>query len=314
MAVLTPVPVAIYGLPAGGEYLNQKTTFMAPGAVWNRGDILALVSTGTITNPAPSGANYINFVPSTVPTVNPAASSSSGNPQQLLYGFYTYVDGGTGETQPSPEFAIPVTNGHTASVTVPADGNYPAGITDFALYVGILPNGEWQQVASTALGSAATVPAYPLTNNIGANRAATNQANKVIGFAVENYDVTFANRQGSGGQAGNSYRALFGQDQSGPIGVGFEQYQGYYIDLSNQSIVISLVQPYFPSVLQSTGGLLYNTTAQCFQLDTSQSNKILTITGKYGQTNANPGFDPVGQIGDTNALVIARFNSGLLVN
>jgi hypothetical protein len=313
MAALTPVPVAILGLPAGGEYLNQKTTFMQPGAVWNRGDILALTTTGSITNPAPSGANYINFVPSSIATVNPAASTSAGNPGQVLYGFFTYTDGSTGETQPSPEFIINVTSGKTATVTVPADGNYPAGITDFNLYVGILPNGEWQQVAGTALGSPATVPAYPLTNNRGANRAATNASGSIIGYACENYDVTFANRQGSGGQAGNSYRAIFGQDQSGPIGVGFEQYQGYYIDLSNVSIVISLVQGYYPSLLNSTAGLLYNTTAQCFQADTSQGNKILTITGKYGQTNANPGFDPVGQIGDTNALVIARFNSGLLV-
>ena len=78
-------------------------------------------------------------------------------------------------------------------------------------------------------------------------------------------------------------------------------------------IVISLVQPYYGSLINSTAGLLYNTTYQCFQADNSQSNKILTIVGKFGQPNANPGFDPVGGPGDTNALVICQFNSGLLV-
>jgi len=310
---LTPVPVSIYGLPAGGEYLNQRTTFPAPGAIWNRGDILALKTTGTITNPAPSGTNYATFTPTTVPTVTSNGTTSAGNPAQTLYAFYTLTDGVTGETLPSAEFIINVAAGYEAYVNVPADGHYPSGLTDFNLYVGILPGGEWQQVAGTTLGSNATVPPYPLTNNIGANRAATNASGSIIGYAVNNVAVTFANRPGDGAQAGNNYRAIFGQDQSGPIGVGYEQYKGYYIDLSNVSIVISLVQTYYDSVINSTAGLYYNTTYQCFQADTSQSNKILTITGKFGQPNVNESFDPVGTQGDTNALVIARFNSGLLV-
>jgi len=313
MATLVPVPASILGLPAGGEYLNQKTTFPQPGALWSRGDILALKTTGSITNPAPSGTNYAAFTPTTLPTVNPAASSSSANPAETLYGFYTLTDPGTGETLPSAEFVINVTSGFTATVTVPADGNYPAGLTKFNLYVGIVPGGEWQQVAGTTLGSAATVPAYPLTNNIGANRASTNASGSIIGYAVNANAVTFANLAGNGAQAGNNLRAIFGQDQSGPTGVGYEQYQGYYIDLSNVTLVMSLVQGYYPSVLNSTAGLFYNTTYQCFQADTSQSNKILTITGKFGQPNVNQGFDPVGTIGDVNALVTVRFNAGLLV-
>ena len=314
MATLTPVPVSIFGLPAGGEYLHQGTVFPQPGAIWSRGDILALDTTGTITNPAPSGATLASFVPSSLPTVVPNASSSSANPAEVLYGYYVVTDSsGNLQSQPSPEFVINVTAGYTATVTVPADGNYPAAGAKFDLYVGILPGGEWQQVKGTALGSAATVPAYPLTNNNGANRAATNASSNIIGYAVENVEVTFANRAGSGGQAGNNLRALFGQDQSGPTGVGYEQYQGYYIDLNNQLIVISLVQSYYPSLLQTTAGLYYNTTYQCFQADTSQSNKILTIVSKFGQPNSNAGFNPVGGIGDTGALVVCQFNAGLLV-
>lgn len=314
MATLTPVPVSIYGLPAGGEYLHQGTTFPAPGAIWSRGDILALTTTGTITNPAPSGTGFVTFTPSSIPTVVSSASTSAGNPAQTLYAFYTYVESsGTAESQPSPEFIINVTAGYTATVTIAADGNYPAGTTKTNLYIGTLPGGEWQQVAGTTLGSAAVVPVYPLTNNTGANRAATNASASIIGYAVENVEVTFANRSGSGGQAGNNLRALFGQDQSGPTGVGYEQYQGYYIDLNNQLIVISLVQPYYGSLINATAGLFYNTTYQCFQADTSQSNKILTIVNKFGQPNANPGFDPVGGLGDSNALVVCQFNAGLLV-
>ena len=314
MAVLTPVPISIFGLPNGGEYLHQGTVFPAPGAVYSRGDILALVTTGTITNPAPSGATLAKFVPSSLPVVNSSASASAANPAQTLYGFYVLTDSsGNLQSLPSPEFVINVTAGFTASVTVPADSNYPAAATNFNTYVGILPGQEWQQVSGTALGSAATVPVYPLTNNLGANRAATNASASIIGLAQEQVDVTFANVAGKGAQAGNNLRALFGQDQSGPIGVGYEQYQSYYIDLNNQLIVISLVQPYYGSLINSTAGLLYNTTYQCFQADNSQSNKILTIVGKFGQPNANPGFDPVGGPGDTNALVICQFNSGLLV-
>lgn len=314
MATLTPVPVSIYGLPAGGEYLHQGTTFPAPGAIWSRGDILAQITTGTITNPAPSGTGFITFTPSTVPTVVSAASASAANPAQTLYAFYTYVESsGTAESQASPEFIINVTAGYTASVTVPEDGNYPAGTTKTNLYIGTLPGGEWQQVAGTTLGVAAVVPVYPLTNNIGANRAATNASASIIGYAVENVEVTFANRAGSGGQAGNNLRALFGQDQSGPTGVGYEQYQGYYIDLNNQLLVMSIVQAYYPSLIQSTFGLYYNVASQVFQADNSQSNKILTMVGKFGQPNANPGFDPVGGLGDVNALGIFQFNAGLLV-
>jgi len=314
MATLTPVPVSIFSLPSGGEYLHQGTVFPQPGAIWSRGDILAQITTGTITNPAPSGTGFITFTPSTVPTVVSAASASAANPAQTLYAFYTYVESsGTAESQASPEFIINVTAGYTASVTVPADGNYPAGTTKTNLYIGTLPGGEWQQVAGTTLGVAAVVPVYPLTNNIGANRAATNASASIIGYAVENVEVTFANRAGSGGQAGNNLRALFGQDQSGPTGVGYEQYQGYYIDLNNQLLVMSIVQAYYPSLIQSTFGLYYNVASQVFQADNSQSNKILTMVGKFGQPNANPGFDPVGGLGDVNALGIFQFNSGLLV-
>ena len=307
---LQPVPVSLL-LPAGKEAQNQRVTYPKPGAVWRRGDFLALATTGTITNPAPNGTGFVGFQPTSVPTNG--VTASSGAPAQLVYYFYTYTDG-THETLPSATYPIYVPAGDEGTVTVAADGNYPAGTTDFILYAGPLPggNGPWQQVASTALGSAATIP-YTLTNNIGATRAATNASASIIGYAVNDFDVTFANYQYTGLQAGYTQRALFGQDQSGPVGVGYEQYQGYYIQLSNIPFVISLVQPYYSSLFQATAGLLYNTTYQCFQADTSQSNKILTIVGKFGQSNPNNSFDPVGGEGDTNALVIAQFNSGLLV-
>jgi hypothetical protein len=306
---LQPVPVSLL-LPTGKEAQNQRTTYPKPGAVWRRGDFLAFATTGTITNPNPNGTGFINFLPTSIPTTGTTASASAT--AQLVYYFYTYTDG-THETQPSATYPLYVPAGDEGTVTVAADGNYPSGATDFILYAGPLPggNGPWQQVASTALGSAATVP-YTLTNNQGAQRAATNASSSIIGYAVNDWDVTFANFQYTGGQAGFTQRALFGQDQSGPIGVGYEQYQAYYINLTSVAFVISLVQPYYSSVFQATAGLFYNSTYQCFQADTSQSNKILTIVGKFGISNPNNSFDPVGGEGDTNALVIAQFNAGLL--
>ena len=309
MATLQPVPISLL-LPPGKEAQNQRTTFPKPGATWRRGDILALSTTGTITNPNPNGS-ISTFVPTVVPTTS--TTSSAGAPAQHLYYFYTYEGAGSIESQKSATYELFVPAGFEGTVTVPSAGA-PANATEFYLYAGPLPgqNGPWQQVASTALGSAATIP-YTFTNMIGAVQAATNASGSIIGYACEDSDVTFANSQYLGLQAGNSMRALFGQDQSGPAGVGFEQYQAYYIGLSGISMVISLVQAYYGSVLNSTAGLYYNSTYQCFQADTSQSNKILTITGKFGQTGANQSFDPVGVEGDVNALVIAQFNAGLLV-
>src|SRR5271166_824208 len=152
MATLQPVPISLL-LPPGKEAQNQRTTFPKPGATWRRGDILALSSTGTITNPNPNGS-ISTFVPTVVPTTGTTSSASA--PAQLVYFFYTYIGAGSIESQKSATYPLQIAAGLEGTVTVPSAGA-PAGAVDFALYAGPLPgqNGPWQQVASTALGSAA---------------------------------------------------------------------------------------------------------------------------------------------------------------
>jgi hypothetical protein len=284
---------------------QQLTVFPAPYAVWRRGDFLALETVGDIVNPNPNGS-----IAAVIPTELPIISStaSAGAPAVQLFAFYTYIGAGSIESQPSPEFILNVAQGTEATVEIPA-ANAPAAATDFALYVGQVIGGEWQQVASTALGSAATVP-YPLTNYQGATRGTTNMNSLIIGMAESDWDVTYAPRAGGPGP-GYSNREFFGFDASNSGG-NQEQYQGYYYPLSNRQIEISLVQAWWPALEQQTAGLLYSTQYGCFAADTSQSNKVLTIVGKVSGAN-NPNYGgAVGGNGDTGARIIVQFNSGLL--
>jgi hypothetical protein len=305
MNALAYTKPALQAIPGVLDVPNQLTVFPEPYAVWRLGDFLALDTTGTITNPNPNGS-ISTIVPTELPIIS--STSSAGAPAQRLIGFYTYIGAGSIESQPSAEFIINVAAGTEATVEVPA-ANAPAAATDFALYVGQVIGGEWQQVASTALGSAATV-AYPLTNYMGANRGTTNMNSEIIGMAANDFDVTYAPLAGTPG-AGYSNRELFGNDTS-LSGGNQEQYQGYYYKLNNRNIEISLVQPWYPSLEQQTAGLLYSTQYNCFAADTSQSNKVLTIVGKVNGAN-NPNYGgAVGGNGDTGARIVVRFNSGLL--
>lgn len=292
---------------AGVQTVPIRTTNIAPYAVWRRGDFLRLQTAGSLVYPNPNGT-LATTTPTATPTIG--TTSSSGAPAQHLVAFYTYLDGSGGESLPSQEFSLYAPVGFENTVTVPTAGA-PSAAADFALYVGTVNGQEWQQVASTALGSAATVP-YPLTNYNGANRAATNQSTNIIGLAADDFDVTYA-RLASGGDPGAGYsnRALFGNDETQPPSGSYEQYQGYYYSLSGLTFEINLVQAWNYGLLQTTAGLLYSASYNTFAADTSQSNKVLTIVGKASGLD-NPNYESLGDVGDTGARVICRFNSGLL--
>jgi hypothetical protein len=287
---------------AGKQAFNVLSVPLAQSAIFRRGDILANVTTGTIAFPNPNGS-IATVAPTAAVTIG--STTASGTPRQVLYGYYTYAGAGSIESLTSAEFNITNSSGNNATVTVPSAGA-PAAATSWTLYVGLIEGGEWQQVTGTSLGSAATVP-YPLTNSVGANRAATNASGNILGIALDDYDVNYTDPNWR-----FSNRAPFGADSSGPPMEALEQYMAKVYTLGgNQPFDMSVVQAY-PIASGATGGLLYSTTYNAFAFDTSQSNKILTYRLKVsGPTN--PTYDSVGTAGDTGWRGQFYFNSGLVL-
>jgi hypothetical protein len=299
LAILPPSLIA----RAGVQSYNLGSVFEAPGAIFRRGDFLQKVTTGTITNVAPTGS-ISAVVPTAAPTVSSTGSAVSGTPITYYYAYYTYTNsGGSIESQPSPEFLIVNASGYKATVTVPVAGS-PAAGQYFNLYVGLYPGTEVQQVAATALGSAATVP-VPLTNSVGANRLTAGgtavSAATVFGLAVDDYDVTYAPK--SPVQFDN--RSPFGIDTSTPPLGSYEQYQTKVVPLSaGLQFEMSLLQAWTPGLLYTTCGVSYQTAYNTFAADNTASTAFLTIQGKVGGNTFNPTYDDQGGFLDTGARVI----------
>lgn len=309
MAALTLVPPSLVGQPGANQPFNLDFISASPYAVFRRMDILAQATTGSLTNPNPNGSISAIVPPAiTSSIVAPTVTGSSAAARFIM--FYTYVGAGSIESQPSPEYVLTLAAGTTYTLTVPTAGA-PAAATDFNTYIGVISGGEFQQVAGTALGSAATIP-NPLTNYNGVIQAATNASANIVGFAESDYDVTYAPRAGATGP-GYSNRDLFGIDATQPPLGYLEQYQASYYKLNaNQQLFeASLVQGWYPSLIGTTAGILLSTAASCHAVDTSQSNKIITIVGKV-QGPDNVAYGSVGDVGDTGARIICRFNSGTI--
>lgn len=312
MAAQIPVRPAL-GLVLGGEYQPFQPYDEAPGAIFNQGDFLQVVTTGTITfpNPTPTTAGGLGlFQPSSAPTI--ANTTRSGEASHTQYLWYTLIN--SGATHESLPYEIgPVVNapGQSLTVTVPADSNYPTEAAKFNIYVGPRPGIQWQQVAATTLGSAATIPAWPWTNNIGVNRCANNPASGIIGYACYQQGTGYAQRIGYQLGIGWDWRALFGID-AGASGAQplFEQYKAQVCKLQNVPVVISLQQAWNPGLIGTTAGIVFNTTYNVFVLDNSQSNAIFTIDRDYGGL-AGPYNSQVATVGNTFCPVIGHFNAGL---
>jgi len=307
---LTPIRPAL-GLVTGGEYQPFTIYAEQPGAIFSAGDFLQVYTTGTITYPTPAGS-LIAFQPTSAPTVNVAGSASSGEPQKTLFAWYTLIGaGGVGVIESQPYEIGPIVNaaGFNATVEVPADGNYPAAATHFALYVGTLPGQQWLQVATTALGSAATIPAYPLTNNTGVNRCANDPASGIVGYAAYDAGSGYAQREGDILGAGVNWRALFGVDQSLSGNQALlEQYMAAVVKLQNVPVTISLLQPW--AFQTGTAGIVYSAAFGVFYLDTTQSNGIFSIQRPYGGLYGP--YNPTGvQTGNVYQPVTGIFIGGL---
>ena len=309
MAALNLVPPSLIGQPGLEQPFNLDFISASPYAIFRRMDILQQATTGSLTNPNPNGSLSTIVPPAILASqIAPTVTGSSAATQYVM--FYTYIGSASIESQPSPEYLLNLAAGTTYTLTIPSAGA-PAAATNFAVYIGVISGGEFQQVASTALGSAASIP-NPLTNYNGVIQAATNANTNIVGFAESDYDVTYAPRAGSPGP-GYSNRDLFGIDATRPPLGWLEQYQvGYYkVNANQQLFEASLVQAWYPSLLGTTAGILLSATYSCHAVDNSQSNKVITIVGKV-QGPDNTTYGSVGDVGDTGARVICRFNSGTI--
>lgn len=289
---------------------------MAQGAAFRRSDLVVLSTTGTITTPpgASSGSTYGTT------TAGPAASAvtivnhaTSGAPAATYYIVVTYTLT-SNESAPSQMFIQNCPPGYTPGITVSSTGE-PAGTTNFAAYVGLLPNYLSLQQATkttTATGSQFNV-AYPLTNSQGANEGATNLSSGILGIAAHASNETYFDGYGGSFTAGNPGSRLGSTNTIAPLTpteaplayvIGLGGGQLYEFNLNTASGAFS------PYLIGTTAGMTLDSTTGWWTVDTSQSNKIVTIV------DARPGvyIGPTAQSSSDNlgTRVIVEFSSSAL--
>ena len=323
------IPYYEPALSYGDNTLQPPTRLVTPiqGAAWNRGDIVVLATTGSVTVPPGNGAGGLAGV------YGPAASAITvagyavaGAPAQAYWIIVAYNDNSTGISLPSQEILYQAPAGYVPAVTVSVTGE-PPGSGYFHTYIGIQPGNEYKQDASaTALGSTFNA-AYPLTNYQGANQGATNLSGSILGLAQTGNASTF------GAYPGGQYvspQNAFGTTSDFPPLTPSELYQLYVIDLHEVLVEMSLVQSYslYNSLIGTTVGLNLATAiggGSVFVADPSQSNKVGTIVdiaqgappliiSNASATSGNAlGPGPTGSPGDFGGRVIVRFTSTALV-
>jgi hypothetical protein len=302
-------PSLVDGPNQGSPYVGRSYPIPAftgvAGTNFRAGDFLQLKTTGTLTYPNPNGS-IAGVQPTTFPTV--ALTTTGTTNARTLYYYYTYIGAGSIESLPSPWFTLTLPPGTTATVTVPSTGA-PAAAVDFALYMGYNPYQAWQQVASTALGSAAAVPTgNALTNYQGCVRSANDPSSNILGLALDDFDILFTNLAQATGAGTFSNQLLFGPDMTS---LDPEQYQTKYAKLSNgQQFVISTGSVFSQGLLNSTAGIEYSATQNVFYLAV-QSNNACTIVNTDDNLDNWPASQPF-DTGLVGAQVIAIFNSGTL--
>ncbi len=319
MATLAILPPRVVGL-AGLDSPTVASYNLAQGAAFREGDFLALITTGTIVTPAPTGAlatiagpaigQDFNLTSSsstfTIGNVTVAGSAVSGAPATSYYVIVTYTATGA-ESLTSQEFIVNCSLGVVPSITV-LSANAPSGATNFAVYAGIYSGGEALQQATrttTALGTAFTL-AYPLTNNFGVNRAATNPSANIVGIAM--HDSASIYVDGVGGSATANIGSPLGTWANlAPLGPP-DPLQALVAKVTNSVPVdIALAQAWYPSLIGSTVGLALDLVSGYWTASTAGSNKVATIVFKdFGVPSLE------GVAGDTYARVQIIFTSGVL--
>jgi hypothetical protein len=316
---------------ATGGILSPRVAQVYPAqvAAWRTGDILGLITTGAIltptggtatsfTNatgaltPGPSlGANPVPFNitgaagTQTQGVVTVTATAAAAAPAQTLFGVVTYNITLATESQVSVPFIINTVAGITPNVNVAAAGA-PAGATTFKLYLGFLPGTFWSQSAVSALGTMIST-AYPLTNSIGANKAAVAVSTGIIGMADSDSDAYYAGILGAtaGGSLNTGKRSLFGATQSFGPGWTNDPFALPVTKLQVGLIELSLVQGWSPGLLYAAVGFNIDAATGYFVADTSQ-----TAAGVIQDIAFGPGR---GNVGDVGARVRVQVNASAVI-
>jgi hypothetical protein len=303
------------------SYYAQSTT------TWLQGAILKLVTTGSITTPAPTGSmsttagpalaasqGVFNILTSSTSITSGAVTihgiTTASAPARTYYVVVTYT-ATSNESLPSAEFIVSCPAGLTFSVNVASSGA-PAAATNFACYASDLPGFECLQQATkttTALGSAFTVATSGSFVNVqGIAPCVAGDSANIVGMAVNASDQRYFS--GSAGAVG--YRSLLGSAISlPPLGPGIpELAQHYVLKLQTADIIQSLVQSWSYSLENAAVGINIDANSLQYTADTTQT-QTGNIIQKAGGVTTGP--LSTGGFGDTNALVVVRFLSSVLI-
>jgi hypothetical protein len=299
-----------------------RLVYLAQGAAFRRGDIVAKAITGAITTPsASSGALAGKAGPSTS-AITITNHAVAGAPATTYFIMCTYEDSGdSSQSNPSSEVVYNCPAGNVPNVSV-ASAGAPAGADHFNIFVGLFPGGEClQNAAPVLLGGNANLT-YPLTNNYGANLCPTNPANNVgiLGLADVASNALFTG--GYPGQAAAPFPLpAFGASGSVPPLDPPEAIQISLISLANNTLIeinLKNTTPYYPGLDGTTAGLAYDPATGFWYADPAGSHASLhLVTAVNGAYTTNPltgvpvGSNP-GQVGDFGVRMIAYVDSTYL--
>lgn len=318
-----PYTAPRYVPTAGLDSPVYRAYNIAQAATFREGDFLQLVTTGTV------GATTLPAVPSG--TLASAAGPLVGNltittpvlagaPAQTIWVAATYTYAGPNESALGQAVPVNCAAGTIPSVAVNTAGA-PATATNFALYAGTSPSNLVLQQATkvtTALGTTFQL-SNPLTNSQGVNRGSTNMNANIVGIALHGSDQFYA-PPGLGGIGGSFTAGLASQVLGtwvNPSALGSSPDPGQVLvyPLVNAAYFeLNLAQPYNDALLNTTAGLLLDTSGY-FVADNSQTNKVITIVSHpFGP--AFPGvtsyLNTLGGVGDTGARVVGFLNTGAI--
>lgn len=301
----------------GSGNIREPRIFMiSPGqnAAWRRGDILITSTTGSITSPPNPGSGSLSGLAGPpLSAITVGSSASSGAPAATYYTQVTYAATGPLESLPSVIVPINVAAGFLPTVIVSATGA-PAAATGFRVYMGLLPTNIANQsatAAGTTLGSTFTA-ANPLTNSIGAQRAATNASTGILGMAACASNETYFDGYGGSFTAGTPGSRLGSTNTIDPL-TPTEAPNGYVVGLGQGTLIEmnlnSASGAFSYNLVGTTAGITLDATTGWFTVDSTQSNKVVTIVDHRPGVYIGPTAQ--GNPGDLGARVIVEFTSGL---
>lgn len=294
----------VYIGQGGTEGPTWDRIVVGSGAAFRRGALLVQSNTGTVSTPAPTGSMSTTAGPA-ASAVTFGQSASAGAPGGTFFAYLTYT-ATSNESLPAGPYAFTVAPGNVLTINV-ASAGAPAAATNFAAYVSTVPTLECLQQATrttTALGATFTC-ANPLTNSYGISGAATNVASGLIGIAASDSNAAFFSGIGGSASVGNA--SVFGALANYPPLDSIGAMAIPICKLAGSLWEFSLVQPYSPALDRTTAGITLDATTGFYVVDTSQSNKIVTIQG--ASSGPSPFF---GSVNDTGARVRVTFSSSAL--